>query len=66
MIVLWFFEKALLKKSKDFDANIHNRKLLFLLVSETLIFLCCFSDDSLIIRDDLMMEEQKNQVSIAT
>ena len=59
MIVLWFFEKALLKKSKDFDANFHDHKLLFLLVSETLIFLCCFSDDSLIFRDDLMMEEQK-------
>ena len=46
-------------KSKDFDANIHDQKLFFLLVSETLVFLCCFTDDSLIIHDVLMMEEQK-------
>ena len=59
----WLFYDSSKKhcwKSKVFDANIHDHKLFFLLFSETLIFLCCFSDDSLIIRDDLMMEEQKN------
>ena len=48
----WLFYNSLNThcwNSKDFDANIHDHKLFFLLVSETLIFLCCFSDAWLMI-----------------
>ena len=52
LVLLWWMFGDCLKKhcwnSKDFDANIHDHKLFFLLISETLIFLCCFSHDSLI------------------
>ena len=53
LLVHWRFVDDSLKKhwrySEDFDANISDHKCFFYLISETLMFFCCFVDDLLMI-----------------